>query len=77
MKKYNKAILYVKLSKAIYRLLKSALLFYKKNVDNLMNYESPFIINPYAPHVANATIAGFQMKVTWHIDDLKISHINP
>jgi hypothetical protein len=36
--KNNQALLYVKLSKAIYKLLKSAILFYKKFVANLQNY---------------------------------------
>jgi hypothetical protein len=75
--KNDKALLCVKLSKAIYGLLKSALLFYKKFVDNLKNYEYPFIINPYDPCIANPTITGIQMTVTWHANDLKISHINP
>ena len=77
---YNKndqALLYVKLSKAIYGLLKSALLFYKKIVADLQNYETPFVINPYDPCVANATINGKQMTITWHVDDLKVSHIDP
>jgi hypothetical protein len=52
-----KVLLYVKLYKAIYGLLRNALLFYKKLVDNLKNYESPFIINPSNPYVANTTIA--------------------
>ncbi len=38
---------------------------------------TPFIINLYDPCVANATIAGLQMIVTWHVNDLKISHIDP
>jgi hypothetical protein len=75
--KKNQALLYVELTKALYSLLKSALLFYKKFVINLQNYESPFITNPYDPCVANATVAGTQMTVTWHVDDLKTSHINP
>ncbi len=75
--KNDEALLYIKLSKAIYSLLKSALLFYKKFVDHLKIYESPFIINPYNPCVANATITGLQMTVTWHVNHLKISHINP
>jgi hypothetical protein len=75
--KNDEALLYVKLSKAVYSLLKSALLFYKKFVDNLKNYETPFIINPYNPCIANATIAGLQMTITWHINDLKISHVEP
>jgi hypothetical protein len=73
----NQALLYVELTKALYGRLKSALLFYKKFVINLQNCKSPFIINPYDPCVANATVAGTQMTVTWHVDDLKTSHINP
>jgi hypothetical protein len=37
--KNNQALLYVKLSKAIYGLLKSALLFYRKFVKDLKNYK--------------------------------------
>jgi hypothetical protein len=69
--------LYIELTKALYGLLKSALLCYKKFVINLQNYKSSFIINPYDPCVANATVAGTQMTVTWHVDDLKTSHIDP
>ncbi len=47
--KNDKALLYVNFSKAIYGLLKRALLFYLKFVINLKNYESPFIINSYDP----------------------------
>jgi hypothetical protein len=75
--KNNQALLYVKLSKAIYGLLKSALLFYKKIVSNLQNYETPFVINPYDPCIVNATINGKQMTTTWHVDDLKVSHVDP
>ncbi len=73
----NQPLLYVKLTKAIYGLLKSALLFYQKFVEDLKSFSSPFIINLYDPCIANATIAGSQMTVTWHIDNLKTSHINP
>jgi hypothetical protein len=75
--KNNEPLLYVKLSKVIYGLLKSALLFYRKFVNNLKKYIWPFIINPYDPCVANATITGHQMIVTWHVNDLKILHVDP
>jgi hypothetical protein len=75
--KNNQALLYVKLSKAIYGLLKSALLFYRKFVKDLKNYETPFTINPYNLCVANATINRKQMTITWHVKDLKVSHVNP
>jgi hypothetical protein len=75
--KNNQALLYVKLSKAIYGLLKSALLFYRKFVKDLKNYETPFTINPYNPCFANATINRKQMIITWHVNDLKVSHVDP
>ena len=35
-----------------------------------------FELNPYDPCVANKTINGSQMTVTWHVDDLKVSHVD-
>jgi hypothetical protein len=36
-----------------------------------------FVINPYDFCVANKTINGKQCTVVWHVDDLKISHVDP
>jgi hypothetical protein len=77
LRRKNQALLYVKLSKAIYGLLKSALLFYNKIVADLQNYKAPFVINRYDPCVANAIINGKQMTITWHVDDLKVLHVDP
>ena len=33
-----------------------------------------FEVNPYDPCVAKKMINGSQMLVTWHVDDLKVSH---
>jgi hypothetical protein len=71
----GKAILYVKMQKAIYGLLRSALLFYRKLVADLES--TGFIINPYDPCIANKVINGEQMTVCWHVDDLKVSHMEP
>ena len=68
-------ILYVKLNKALYGLLKSALLWYKKLRGELE--EMGFVVNDYDPCVANCTVEGSQLTVTWHVDDLKVSHANP
>ena len=70
--KKNEPMLYVKLSKALYGLLQSALLFYNKLRGELEDYD--FEINPYDPCVANKMVNGSQMTVTWHVDDLKVSH---
>ena len=65
-------ILYVQVLKAIYGMLQSALLFYKKIRNDLI--KSGFTINPYDPCVANKTVRGTQMTVAWHVDDMKASH---
>jgi hypothetical protein len=71
----NQPILYVKLQKALYGCLRSALLFYEKLVGDLKS--QGFEINPYDPCVANKTVAGKQFTLTWHVDDIKMSHKDP
>jgi hypothetical protein len=39
--------------------------------------ELDFEINPYGFCVANKTINRQQCTIAWHIDDLKISHVDP
>ena len=64
-------MLYVRLSKALYGLLQSVLLFYRKLRTELEDFG--FAVNPYDPCVANRMVNGLQINVTWHVDDLKIS----
>ena len=59
------------MQKALYGLLRSALLFYRHLVGDL---ERSFVINPYDPCVANKQVGGSQMTVCWHVNDLKVSH---
>ncbi|KAL7523863.1 hypothetical protein ACHAWF_000703 [Thalassiosira exigua] len=68
-------VLYMELQKAIYGMLKRALLFYLKLVGDLE--KDGFQLNPYDPCVANKTVSGSQLTVIWHSDDLKTSHKNP
>ena len=68
----GKPVLYVKLCKALYSCVKSALLFCRKLWKDL--HERGFTINPCDPCVCNKDICGKQMMITWHVDDLKISH---
>ena len=70
--KKGEAMLYVRLSKALYGLLQSPLLFYHKLRKELEDYG--FEVNPYDPCVANKVVNGSQMTVTWHVDNLKVSH---
>jgi hypothetical protein len=71
----GKPVLYVQLEKALYGMMKSALLFYSKLVADL--HSIGFTLNPYDPCVANKMIDGHQMTICWHVDDLFIGHKNP
>ena len=71
--KTGKKTLYVKLTKAMYGCMKAARLFY----ENLSSFlvELGFKINPYDLCTANKIIHGKQCTIVWHVDDLKISHV--
>ena len=71
----GKKVLYVEAWKAIYGTLKAALLFYKKLSADLV--KKGFTINPYDPCVANKVVNNNKLTVVWHVDDLKISHVEP
>ncbi len=73
--KFGQKLLYIKLAKALYGMMKSALLLYRKLITELR--EKGFELNPYDPCVANAIVNGKQITVTWHVDNLKISHVDP
>jgi len=70
----GKKVLYVRLQKALYGMMKSALLFYRKLILELKGMD--FEVNPYDPCVVNKMINGSQMTVRWHLDELMISHIS-
>ena len=59
---------------ALYGIMKAALLFYIKLVNILksIGYE----LNPYDPCVANKIVDGAQLTVVWHVDYLKVSHVD-
>ena len=56
---------------ALYVLLISALLFYRKLVKYIEAYV--FQINPYDPCMANKMINDKQMTSLYHMDELKVS----
>ena len=68
----GQAMLYVRPSKALYGMLRAALLFYKRLRSDLENMD--FEIKPYDLCVANKMVSGHQMTICWHVDDLKVSH---
>jgi hypothetical protein len=68
-------VLYVCLLNTLYSIMKAALLYYQRFVQDLLSIN--FIINPYDPCVANKFVKHKQLTVVWHVDDLKVSHRNP
>ena len=67
-------VIYLHVRKAIYGMLVSSLLFYKKLRTDLGAYG--FEVNPYDPCVANKMVDGKQLTIRWHVDDLMASHVS-
>ncbi len=72
----GKNVVYVELQKALYGTLQAALLFWKELTRYLVDVLG-FELNPYDECVANKTINGKQCTILWHVDDLKLSHVDP
>ena len=71
----GKQTLYLRLAKALYGCVRSALLWYQLFSSTLQ--QMGFELNPYDPCVANATIRDKQCTIVWYVDDNKISHQDP
>jgi hypothetical protein len=67
-------VLYVRLIKAIYGCVKSALLWYDLFHGHIK--DMGLVLNPYDSCVANFTIEGKQCTIASYVDDTKISHVN-
>ena len=70
----GRKVVYLRLKKALYGCIKSAMLWYNLFTENLE--EMGFKINPYDTCVANTTINRNQCTIVWYVDDLKVSHID-
>jgi hypothetical protein len=70
----GKTVLCVELLKALHGTLKAALLFWKLLSKQLASWG--FVINPCDWCVANKMINGKQCTILWHVDDLKMSHVD-
>ena len=66
--------LYVKLKKALYGCLRSALLSYLKLASD--RTKMGFKINFYEPCVSNKMVRGKRLTICSHVDNLKISHVD-
>jgi hypothetical protein len=60
--------------KALYGMIIASILYYKKFRKDIEAIG--FEVNPYDICVANRLVGGKQHTVTWHVDDLKSSHVD-
>jgi hypothetical protein len=67
-------VIYAELTKALYGTVQAALLF----CQDLSAFLSSigFKTNPYDFCIMNKEVNGKQCTIAWHVDDLKISHVN-
>jgi hypothetical protein len=70
----GKKVLYVKLQKALYRMLQAALLFWEHQT-KFLTEELGFTVNSYDRCIINKMIKGKQCTIIWHVDLLKLSHV--
>ena len=68
----GRKVIYVKLKKALYGCVTSALLWYELFTDTLK--KMGFELNEYEPCIANKIINGKQCTIVWYVDDVKVSH---
>jgi hypothetical protein len=71
----GRPVLYVRLLKALYGTLQAALLFWEDLSGFLVN-KLGFQSNPYDSCVVNKMVDGKQCTAIWHVDDIKISHVD-
>ena len=74
MMEKGEQVMYMELLKALYGTLRAARLFWQKLSKQLIDVWG-FTRNKYDDCVVNKTINGHQMTVVWHMDNLKVSHM--
>ena len=68
--------IYIEALKVLYGTVDASNLFYE-NLCSLLIDDLDFERNGYDMCVVNKTINGKQCTIVWHVDDLKISHVDP
>ena len=74
-KERGQDVIYVLLEKALYGTVQAALMFWE-DLSSFLVGELGFEPNPYDDCVVNKMIGGKQCTILWHVDDLKISHVD-
>ena len=73
--KWGHEILYIRILKALHAIRVSSILYYKKFRKDTEGIK--FEVNTYDICVADPMKSCKQQTLTWHVDDLKSSHVDP
>ena len=73
--KNGKKVLYLRILRALYGFIESALQWYNLYKSTLKS--EGFVVNPYDFCVGNKVINCKQCTITWYVDDNKLSHDDP
>ena len=65
-------VIYIRLLKALYGCMESALLWYYVYSKTLES--QGFVVNPYGRCISNSTIGGIQFMIAWYIDNKYVLH---
>jgi hypothetical protein len=71
----NSMVMYLELTKSLNGKLQAALLFWKDLTTALESWG--FVPNPYNRCVSKKMVNGKQLTVLWHVDDLRVSYVDP
>ena len=75
MMEKGEQVMYMELLKALNGTLRTARLFWQKLSKQLIDVWG-FVPNKYDECMVNKTVNGSQMTVVWHVDDLKVPHVD-
>ena len=67
-------VLYLRLLKALYGYMESALLWYDLYSKTLKSHG--LLVNPYDRFIVNITIKGKQCTISWYVGYNKVSHVD-
>ena len=67
-------MLYIRLLKALYLFMGSAILWYDIYSKTFKSHESA--VNPYDRYISNSTINGKQCTIEWYVDNNKVLRID-
>ena len=70
----GRKVIYVEVLRALYGMLISAMLWYKKFRGDLKSIG--FIFNPYDPCIGNHIVNKKQQTIRFHVDDIMSSHVD-